>query len=180
VVLVCCAICAACGGKKPDSAPPGERISGAERIGWDQQASDATELASFRYAIYVDGARNELADVTCAPAPPTFACSARLPSLTAGPHTLELASFISDLGTVESPKSAPLRVTFGSLAFAQSYVVSGFSRTVDGSRVATQFITDGLNEPTDLAFAPDGRIFVAERGGRLRASAMACRAGKWV
>jgi len=36
---------------------PGETITGRERIGWDQQASSASELSTFRYAIYTDGAR---------------------------------------------------------------------------------------------------------------------------
>ncbi len=168
-LLVCCAICAACGGKKPDSAAPGDRVTGSERIGWNQQASDAAELASFRYAIYVDGARSELTDVTCAPAPPSFTCSARLPSFTTGPHTLELAAFISDLGIVESPKSAPLRVTAGLVAFSLPGDGNLTFVRSSGAPVATQLIADGLNEPTDLAFAPDGRIFIAERSGRLRA-----------
>jgi glucose/arabinose dehydrogenase len=40
--------------------------------------------------------------------------------------------------------------------------------TVDGVRLRASAVADGLEAPTDLAFAPDGRIFVAERAGRIR------------
>jgi hypothetical protein len=105
------ALLAACGAP---SAPGGaETITGSERFGWDQPASDAGELASFRYAIYVDDSRTEVADVSCAApaASGRFACTARLPEMSAGNHTLRVASFVNDGGGVrESPQSTPLRV----------------------------------------------------------------------
>ena len=60
LVMCCAASMAACGGKTtpaPPSTetPSGERIIGTERLGWDQRAADAAELATIRYAIYVDG-----------------------------------------------------------------------------------------------------------------------------
>ena len=103
---------AACGG--PPSSPNGtETITGVERFGWDQPAADAAELASFRYALYVDEARSEAADVTCAPGQPSaaFSCTSRLPSISAGVHTLQIASFVIDGGAVrESARSAAVRV----------------------------------------------------------------------
>jgi len=62
---------AACGSSTPPapSTGPGngssESITGRERIGWDQPASDSAELATFGYAIYVDGIRNEIIDPSC-------------------------------------------------------------------------------------------------------------------
>jgi len=178
LVIACCAF-AACN-KKPSPAP-GERITGSERLGWDQQAADATELATFHYAVYVDGMRSELPDAACMPAPSGFTCSARLPVLTGGSHTIEVASYISDLGVVESAKSAALRVTVGGAAVFSGPAKAGpHVRTdvegradVAGSDVGAGFsrptlITEGLVEPTDLAFAPDGRIFIAERSGAVR------------
>jgi len=45
-------------------------------------------------------------------------------------------------------------------------------RVVEGATVPTGFtdtlVASGLNNPTSMAFAPDGRIFVCEQGGRLR------------
>ena len=117
-ILACCAGAAACGSKSPEPpvvTPPGgsETITGAERIGWDQRAGDAVELAGISYVIYVDGTRMPLADVACASAASAagYACSARLPAMTAGAHTLQLASTVDDGGLQESARSASLNVT---------------------------------------------------------------------
>ena len=62
---------AACGSSPPPapSTGPGngtsESITGRERVGWDQPASDSAELATFGYAIYVDGVRSEIVDPSC-------------------------------------------------------------------------------------------------------------------
>jgi len=103
---------AACGGSRP---APGdaETITGAERFGWEQPAADAGELAAFRYALYVDDARSEAGDVSCAPGQPggPFFCTSRLPALSAGSHTLQVASFVIDGGVIrESGRSAAVRV----------------------------------------------------------------------
>src|SRR5438874_2112523 len=90
-----------------------QTINGTERIGWDQPAADAVDLAAIRYAIYVDGTRTEAAGVACAAASTAggFACTARLPALAPGLHTLQLASFLDDGRVLESERSAALQVT---------------------------------------------------------------------
>ena len=40
--------------------------------------------------------------------------------------------------------------------------------TADGIRLAVVSLTAGLEDPTDFAVAADGRIFIAERAGRIR------------
>jgi glucose/arabinose dehydrogenase len=181
-IVICLAAIAACGSKTapapPSTEPPpvGERIIGTERLGWDQLASDAAELATIRYAIYVDGVRSEIADATCAatPAAAGFACSGRLPTMSAAAHTLELAAFILDGTTLlESARSSVLRVivtgtTTSSAAPVAVWQNGSIVTTRDNIRLRLDLVTDGLDDPTDLAFAPDGRIFVAERGGRVR------------
>ena len=84
----------------PDMPPAGnvEQITGSERIGWQQQASSAAELSTFRYNIYVDNAANEIQEVSCAAAGGAFACSGKLPSMSAGRHVLEISTFV-DSGT---------------------------------------------------------------------------------
>jgi len=110
-------VCSACGGNAP--APPlvsqpatVETINGTERIGWNQTAGDTVELATIGYVIYVDGARVALGGVSCSTTATTtgYACSARLPTMSAGSHTLELASFVQDSALLESARSAALRV----------------------------------------------------------------------
>ena len=173
---------AACGSGTPQ--PPatgpgtstGESITGRERIGWDQPAADSTELNTFRYAIYVDGARNEITDVACAPSstPAGFSCSGKLPAMSNGAHTLELATFsIHDADGGESARSPALHVVVTGLAApadAQTidWESGDLTPTQDGIRLRLEKIAGGLEQPTDAAFAPDGRLFIADRTGRIR------------
>lgn len=151
----------------------GETITGRERIGWDQPAASAEELGTFRYAIYVDGTRNELTDVSCANtgASGTFACSAKLPTMTAGTHTLELAAFVVAGQILESGRSATLRVTVQASTTGLPAPVQWTSGpgvvTRDGVSLALEHLADGISNPVDLAVATDGRVFVAQRSGEI-------------
>jgi glucose/arabinose dehydrogenase len=175
ILLFSVALCGACDKKAPETPPvddpsPGNVITGAERLEWDQQAFDFAELATIHYAIYVDGQRSEL-DASCADTPTAagFACSAKLPLLTRGAHTLEIASFIVDETTFESPRSSPLQVVVGSASSAAPQASWGSTvTTTDGLRLRPELVADGLNRPTDMAFAPDGRLFLAEQAGSVR------------
>jgi aldose sugar dehydrogenase len=173
-LLFVCFTAAACGKNNPDVpptlVPTGERITGNERFGWDQVAGDAVELAAFRYVMYVDGARSELANVRCdgSPSAAGFPCSAQLPPLTAGAHTLELASFVVDGATVlESAKSASLRVVVGPQLVLAPLVDTAVI-TADGITLKLEPIVDALDDPTDVVFSPDGRAFVAEANATVR------------
>jgi len=91
-------------------------VNGMERIGWDQPAATAADASTMHYVIYVDGARTSLHDVSCAPSPApasssTFSCTAPLPRLTLGTHTLELASTVDGGPVHESARSAPMPIT---------------------------------------------------------------------
>lgn len=166
---------ARCGDPSPPPTPSpspgaGEPITGRERLGWTQRAQDAAELATFDYAIYVDGARQVLAGETCSADAAAFACSAPLPPLTAGSHSIALAAFIAiDGGILESPRSAPLQVTVAAAvsAAAAEAVAAETALAVDGVRVRTAIVARGLEDPIDLALTPDGRVFVAERRGTI-------------
>ena len=166
-----------CGGSPPPTPSPGpstgETITGRERLGWDQSASSAAELATFRYAIYVDGTRSEVADANCGGTAGAagFACSGRLPAMSNGAHTLELAAFFDAGGIVESAKSAPLRVTVAGTAApasATTLKAGEIVATRDGARLETALLASGLDDVVDLAVMPDGRLVVAERAGRVR------------
>jgi len=163
-------------------------VTGTERIGWDQPASDAVELATFGYAIYVDGTRSVASGVACAQnaGATTFACTAALPPLTHGAHSLQVASFVNDGALLESTRSAALQVTLvtttaehaGDLsaprragdaprtpAVQRSETPSAFARTDKSVEHQSDLVSDELVDPIDLAFAPDGRLFVAEQAG---------------
>jgi glucose/arabinose dehydrogenase len=172
-------LAAACGRTSPPTpsppTAPGETITGRERLGWDQQASNGAELATFRYAIYVDGIRSELAEVLCGSAAGAagFACSGRLPALTNGSHTLELAAFTLDAaGILESARSTPLQVTvsglvappIGSTPLAPGDTIVTADRiTLTATQLAAQ-----LEDIVDIAILPDGRPLAAQRTGAIR------------
>jgi glucose/arabinose dehydrogenase len=182
-------VCACEDAEPPDTGqtiPPGvESVNGTERLGWDQQAADAQELAAIRYLVYVDdsGGR-EIQNVTCSAAagPSSFSCTGALPSLTPGEHLLKLASFIESDGTrLESAPSEILRVF---MARATSATAAGrtlrFSQppssapepfrttTADGVEIQVRVVADGLSEPTDMATTADGAVWIAEREGLVR------------
>lgn len=188
-MLVCCvAITAAACDSRTSPPPPvvtppdgNETITGVERIGWDQRAGNAAELAAIGYVLYVDGNRASLTDVTCGTAPTAagFACSGRLPALAPGAHTFQIASTVNDGGVLESERSASLSVTVvrqvaGDVRPPEAgerstpRITPGPIVMADGTRLRLDLVLDGLQRPTDLAFTPDGRMLVAERGGTVR------------
>ena len=168
--------------KSPEQPQPpqnGERITGSEKIGWTQPATDSATLGEFSYAIYVDGARSQLANPSCGDTPSSggFDCSAPLPGMSSGAHTLEIAAFVVDTGgaILESSKSAPLQVIVStSLSVAtrraptQPLPDTSTAVTSNGMRLRIDVVSRNLDTPTDIAAAPDGRLFVAERSGRIR------------
>jgi glucose/arabinose dehydrogenase len=186
-IVVCCLTLIGCDRKSPPPAPvvnppaTSETVTGTERVGWNQPAADAVELATIGYVIYVDGVRTELAGVTCASAAAaaSFPCSARLPPMSVGPHALQLASFVNDGSVLESARSAPLLVTlvgqgvflgqtFGAAAVGEEPRAADAKVVSNGMTLRGELVAAGLEWPTDLAFAQDGRLFVAERRGRIR------------
>jgi hypothetical protein len=124
LAVVCVAACAACGGSsKPGApAPPSGggsggsgndpiSVTGAESIGWDQEAASNSEAAGFRYLVYVDNTERAITDVQCGGSGTVFGCQTRLPTLTAGVHRLELtAARLVNGAYIESPKSTAITV----------------------------------------------------------------------
>jgi hypothetical protein len=93
---------AACDKKSPDAADlrgsgSVQRVTGNERITWQQAAASPAELSTLHYNIYVDNVATEMQDVTCGNAetsPGQFSCSARLPSMGPGTHVLQITTFV--------------------------------------------------------------------------------------
>jgi glucose/arabinose dehydrogenase len=162
------------GGDGP--APPGsgggqvQPITGNERIGWQQLAATPAELSTFRYNIYVDNVPIELQGVACdATATSTgFACSARLPTMSAGRHVLELTTFVEGEQRLESSRSSAMTVSVGQAVMTSGPTAPATLVTADGIHLTVASLTAGLEDPTDFAVAPDGRVFISERAGRIR------------
>jgi hypothetical protein len=105
---------AACGAHSSSSSVDTQALTGSERFAWDQPAANRSELSEFHYAVYVDGTRHPAGDVVCGTTPSSagFPCTCKLPQMSSGPHTLEVAAFITDAGAVkESSRSPAVKVT---------------------------------------------------------------------
>jgi glucose/arabinose dehydrogenase len=161
----------------PTPPPGAERITGSERLGWNQQAATGEELATFRYLIYVDSSAADAQDVACSPTagPAGFACTARMPLMSAGSHALTLSSYIESGGSrFESPRSPAVSVflvaqtvTSAAGSGAASADGPGTITLRDGIRLSSEVVVEGLDTPGDLAVVDDGSILVAERDGRI-------------
>ena len=172
----------ACGSSTPPTPSPGpgtgtgESITGRERIGWDQLAGDVNELDTFRYVIYVDGGRRDATDASCGTTAGSsgFPCNAKLPAMSAGAHTLEIATYRDqEPDTSESSRSSTLRVVVTAslstaTAPAPDWQSGQIETTRNGVRLRIDKRAEGLDRPVDAAFTPDGRLFIAERAGRIR------------
>jgi glucose/arabinose dehydrogenase len=97
-----------------------------------------------------------------------------MPAMSPGAHAIEIASFVVDGGAViESGRSSPpLRVTLsGATAGLPPDAAASATKhltTADGVEIRLDLITTALVSPTAMAIAPDGRVFLAEREGRVR------------
>jgi glucose/arabinose dehydrogenase len=182
LLLMSLLLAAACGdnnGTPPPSSPPapgsGDTITGRERFGWTQPGS-ASDAAILQFAVYVDGARRVLEGASCSAGDASLECSAPLPPMTAGRHTLELAAFFPTGDTpAEGPKSTPLQLTIAAItASGPSQPTTapppenGSVVASDGSELVAEVLAADLLDPVDVAVDPAGRSFVAERAGGIR------------
>jgi glucose/arabinose dehydrogenase len=167
---------AACDGGQPPSSPPpssaGETVTGRERLGWSQPAENPADAATYQYAVYVDGGRRVLEGVTCVPSSGTAAdCTAPLPSLTPGAHTLQIAAFLM-FGdeVIEGPRSTALQVTVMGVVAAAAVEIpeSGTFVSSDGLRLVADVLARDLDDPADLAVDHQQRVFIAERHRGIR------------
>jgi glucose/arabinose dehydrogenase len=173
-------IASACGGSSsspsaPSTEPPPPssgpiNVTGTERIGWDQPADDASQLAHYQYLGYVDDAPQVLASPVCGTTPSNgaFPCDAKLPTMSFGNHRLELAAQEIDGAQRLGPRSAAILLNVTSRT---SVVASGATpqivSTHDGIQLMVETLMTGLSAPSAVAVAPDGRVFVARRDGAI-------------
>jgi glucose/arabinose dehydrogenase len=89
-----------------------------------------------------------------------------MPSITSGDRLCRTTASPSGLQTF---RKATRLVLFTSLTLL---VMAGLLSSVHAATLPTNFsesqIAGGLTNPTAMAFAPDGRLFVCQQGGQLR------------
>ena len=155
-----------------------------------QLAPSLYTLRSYRYALYIDGARQVLASPRCDDAPTgtqQYGCTAPLPALALGRHVLELSTSVfsvADGTLLESPRSDPLVIEMvgggGALQLIGSAVADELRgprrglglappepsvRTSDDVDLSVEILATGLIGPRALDAAPDGRLFLVEERG---------------
>lgn len=176
---------AGCGGSRPqsetpDNPPPpstpgGVTVTGSERLVWDQELS-GSDINTFSFVAYVDGARAVLGNVSCTGGNPA-SCSASLPPMSPGPHILRLAAVRHvGGGYVEGDRSAPFTVTMLRAGGSPLPATTGAASTTPPPSStdaawrppSIEIVSRDVRGVTDLAAAPGGDLFVAERGGVIR------------
>src|SRR5262252_5826066 len=161
------------------SNPPGPssgaiNVTGTEKIGWNQAPDSSGSVAGYQYIGYVDGVPQVLANAACgstAASDGTFPCTASLPKMTAGLHSLTLAAQQTSGSQLISGQSAPiqLNVTTSTAAMASAIVPQAplGVTTFDGLPLVVQTLATGLKAPSAIIAAPDGRVFIAGRDGKI-------------
>jgi hypothetical protein len=158
-------------------------ITGSERAAWDFTLLPDSVASSYQFAIYVDGVRSPLAGVNCSTtqAAATLTCTAPLPNMAAGRHTLQ---FVTLFNGTESERSASLVVqkTGSTPAPSPSPIPAPtpVPRTPIPSpgpiplpdddataRVPSDagVLDPAAEPPTDAAVLPDGRVVFTDRTG---------------
>lgn len=140
------------------------RVSGGERVEWQQYAASDDDFGALAFLIYVDGIPSPALDVHCRPRLTVFVCTAPVPQLARGEHVIEMTARYSN--GRESDRSSPLRVLMSPPGTSADTPVSWVS--ADGVRLTAQTLTSGIQDAVDIAVLGDGRIAIAERSGRIR------------
>jgi glucose/arabinose dehydrogenase len=146
-------------------------IVGNERLGWEQSADNDAQLATYQYVAYIDGDQQvDLPNSLCVrpSSSATFSCSAPLPPLSPGPHTIDIAAQVQGSSVVSDRSNRLYVLVTGPLAQQLSSPRRPVSAKVTAGRAAQWRITpmySGFEDPVDLVFASGGTLIVAERSG---------------
>jgi len=185
LALTTALVAAGCGGGKspappPPSAPgpgvPGATIvTGQERLAWSQGG----DLWRLSFRAWVDDTPVDLEGVSCGPGNPEPECTAALPAMADGVHTIQVAAVYVETGA-ESERSGTITVQKVSARTAQSASAlpdAGAGRVVlpapEGALlsmagVVADVVARDVRMPAQLGALPDGRLLVADAGGRVR------------
>jgi hypothetical protein len=151
--------------------PDTTTVTGTERIGWDQEVPGGTRGAVPVYAAYLDGARVDFPGVSCKPRSATmYDCSAPLPDMQPGLHTLRLASIEASEHPLQSPRSRALHLLKVGPSGETAAIPSAAKPPSTPGTFAIDVISDSNGPIADIAVTPDGVVFAAESGGRILTS----------
>jgi hypothetical protein len=115
ILLIAASAPAACVSepRPPETPPVAEIASGPERIEWDQPAVAGTDVAAYRFVLYLDGVGKDLTEVSCGELlqSGSHLCTAELPPVAPGRHVVTLAAIVEKDGQrFESRQSVSLAI----------------------------------------------------------------------
>lgn len=163
---------------RPMPPPPPQvnpiQITGTERLTWDQPVHQGFDIKAHQFFIYVDGQRQPLNEASCGQpeGPAGFPCSTPLPPLSAGRHNLQLqASHVVNGVRRDSFVSGNILVfkVEGTGTLPASTASESVAANAGDPAATVEVLSDRVAPVADLAVAPDGRFFVAERKGQVLA-----------
>ncbi|MGE3842814.1 MAG: sorbosone dehydrogenase family protein [Vicinamibacterales bacterium] len=155
----------------PSPVPGATTVRGTERLEWSQIG----ELSDLQFRAYIDNTPVGLASFTCDGNQPAR-CSAPLPSLTDGTHSIQLAA-VSSLSGLESDRSESVvvqKVSTRSLTAAalpdagRALGIRATVEVVGGASFHADVVARGVAGPVQMTAAPDTRLFVADANGLVR------------
>jgi hypothetical protein len=175
-LLVACTACDKKDSDAPVTARPGSRLA------WNQNAGSVSELRSLSFRLYLDETASSLTDVRCSETNTGagYECSAGLPSMSTGRHTLQLTSVLVG---IESARSAPLTINYGATLVAESPALSlSNDASAEAGTVPSFCVSDSASQTCDrlrpvatalhaassLTAIPDGRLLLVERDSLVR------------
>jgi hypothetical protein len=159
----------------PVPSPDPIVINGSERLGWDQLVYGDSDIGRHEFFIYIDEQRTRL-DATCESVGLYYQCSSPLPPMEPGRHRLQLQAAHTMNGVriesrrsgflivTKTPTGAPVGAAAGANETADRAAAVGAVPDADVDAIAE------VGAVADLAIAPDGQVFVAERRGRVLAA----------
>lgn len=153
----------------PEPVPGATQVTGRERVAWEQPG-DGT---SYSFRAYVDDVVVELTAASCTVTGVESQCSAPLPAMSDGVHALQLVA-VSPYGD-ESERSDPItlqkitaRAAQTASALPDAVAAWPANAHASGPAAAAEVLARDVRLPAQLAALPDGRLLVAEAGGRVR------------
>lgn len=167
----------ACGAPPAPSPVPdagATTVRGTERLSWAQ----AGYIPGLRFLAYVDNTRVSLDAAVCDAASADATCTAPLPPMTDGVHTIALASVLG--AGLESERSEPLIVQKMSGAPASLAALHGVRgrngapgiqapvRVTGDFAFASDVIARDIRTPAQMAWTGERRLLVAEADGGVR------------
>jgi len=142
-------------------------------MAWSQQG----DVSRLQFRAYVDDRPVDLPGAVCNTSAAVAECSAPLPSLTDGVHTIAVVNVLFGIesertNVITVQKTSARSVLAATLPLASRSAgalrLDSIVTIADGLSYTADIVATGVGVPAQLAWVPDGRLFVADGDGSVR------------